>query len=411
MSGAPPQTILVLSQVYPPDPASVGQHMADAAAELARRGHGVSVLTANRGYDNPEDRYPAHERLDGVDVVRLPFCSFGKRSILIRLLGGFSFVVQAIFRSFALRQVDAVLVSTSPPMASLAALIIARLRSARIIYWVMDLNPDQMVALGLIKPTALPVRLFDALNRAILRRAREVIVLDRFMVERVNAKQDVSSKLTVLPPWPHEDHLDPVEAAENPFRRDHGLEGKFVVMYSGNHGPSSPISTLLRALERIEDEPRLIGLFVGGGVGKQEVEAVQSSRIRSLPYQPLSELRYSLSSADVHLVTVGDAVVGIVHPSKVYGAMAVGRPILLLGPRECHVTDIIREADIGWQIDHGDIDGAEALLRRLLATPPEELKAKGERARQLVRQRLSKARLCGAFCDLVDGTARRERDA
>jgi glycosyltransferase involved in cell wall biosynthesis len=407
VSTKPRQTILVLSQVYPPDPASVGQHMADAAAELARRGHRLMVLTADRGYDDPSRRYPARERLDGVEVARLPFCSFGKTSILIRLLGGFSFVVQAILRSFGLRHVDVVLVSTSPPMASLAALVISRLRSARITYWVMDLNPDQMVALNLIRPTALPVRLFERLNRAILRRASEVIVLDRFMVTRVNAKLDVSSKLTVLPPWPHEDHLDPVDQGDNPFRRDHGLEGKFVVMYSGNHGPSNPISTLLQALDRIRDEPRLVGLFVGGGIGKREVEAMQSSRIRSLPYQPLKDLRYSLSAADVHLVTVGDEVVGIVHPSKVYGAMAVGRPILLLGPRECHVADIIREADIGWQIDHGDVEAAVALLRRLLATPPEELAAKGERARRLIQQRLGKAHLCGAFCDLVEGGGHR----
>ena len=74
------RTLLFLTQVFPPDPASVGQHMADAAREMASRGYRVVVLTARRGYEDPSARYPARERLDGVEVVRVPLASFGKAS-------------------------------------------------------------------------------------------------------------------------------------------------------------------------------------------------------------------------------------------------------------------------------------------------------------------------------------------
>lgn len=376
--------------------------MADAAEELARRGHRVVVITADRGYDDPKLRYARRELRHGVEVIRLPFCSFGKSSIAIRLLGGFSFVLQAIFRGMALSTLDSVLVSTSPPMASLAALAVAGLRSARVTYWVMDLNPDQMVALKLIAPTALPVRAFDWLNRKILRRADAVVVLDRYMAERVNAKVDVRPKLVILPPWPHEDELEDVRHAENPFREAQGLEGRFVLMYSGNHGPSNPITTILAALVRMKEESRLVGMFIGGGIGKREVEAHRSEQIRSLPYQPLDQLRYSLSAADAHIVTVGNEIVGIVHPSKVYGAMAVGRPIVLIGPARCHVADILSEDQVGWRIDHGDVDGAVALCHTLLATPEAELAEMGARARRVVATKFSKEALCGAFCDLVE---------
>jgi glycosyltransferase involved in cell wall biosynthesis len=94
--------------------------------------------------------------------------------------------------------------------------------------------------------------------------------------------------------------------------------------------------------------------------------------------------------------------VGIVHPSKVYGALAVGRPVLLLGPEECHVAELIGEHDIGWRVSHGDVDGAERLLRRIARTPPAELAANGARGRALVSSRLSKAALCGRFCDVVE---------
>jgi hypothetical protein len=119
----------------------------------------------------------------------------------------------------------------------------------------------------------------------------------------------------------------------------------------------------------------------------------------------LADLKYSLSAADVHLVTVGDAIVGIVHPSKVYGAMAVGRPLLLLGPEESHVGRLIREDRLGWRISHGDVDGAERVLREIARMPAGELTAMGARARAVAGTRLSKAILCGQFCDLVEGRA------
>jgi hypothetical protein len=396
------RTFLILSQVYVPDPAAVGQHMADAAAELARRGHRVVVLTSNRGYDDPSVEYAAREVIGGVEVRRIPWTSFGKRSILRRFLGGLSFTVQAIVRSFPLTRIDAVVVSTAPPMAPIAAIVIAMLRRAAIKFWVMDLNPDQLIALGIVRESSVVARAFDWLNRLVLRRASDVVVLDRFMATRVNRKLDVTAKLSVIPPWPHEDHLDVVDHQENPFRARHGLEGRLVVMYSGNHGPSNPITTILEAAQRLHDLPDLVFVFIGGGIGKREVDQARCPSIRSLPYQPLSELKNSLSAADVHLVTVGDAVVGIVHPSKVYGALAVARPILLLGPADSHVGEILRECDAGWQVSHGDVNRAEGVLREIAGTARTELAARGARGRHLIVSRFSKAALCGRFCDVVE---------
>jgi colanic acid biosynthesis glycosyl transferase WcaI len=396
------RTFVFLSQVYVPDPAAVGQHLADAAEELAHRGHRVIVFTSSRGYDDPSAVYPRREALRGVDVRRVPFASFGKSSITIRMLGGILFVLQAIVRSAFIRGVDAVVVSTSPPVASFGAVIIGMIHSAPVKYWIMDVNPDQIVALGYAGPNDLPVKVFDWLNRLILRRASDVIVLDRFMAERINRKVDVSEKLVVLPPWPAEDPEVVVSHEDNPFRKRHDLNGKTVVMYSGNHGPSNPLTTVIDAARRVCDDPRLVLMFLGGGVGKREVEAAGCPNIRSLPYEPQSELRYSLAAADVHLVTVGDLIPGIVHPSKVYGAMAVARPILLVGPDENHVSDILRDNDIGWHVRHGDVDGAERVLREIASADPAELADKGRRAREVMAAMGRKSVACGRVCDVLE---------
>lgn len=397
------RTFLVLSQVYVPDPAAVGQQIADAAAELAGRGHRVIVLTANRGYDDPSVLYPSCEVIEGVTVRRLRFSSFGKRSILIRLLSGTLYILQVIVWSIFVRKVDVVVVSTVPPMISIAALVISALRRVPLKLWVMDLNPDQMIAVGILKATSPAARLLDRFNRMVLARAVDVIVLDRFMARRINRKLDVSHKLSIIPPWPLEDVGPPITHDENPFRKAHGLEGKLVVMYSGNHSPSNPILTVLAAAERLHDELELVFLSVGGGLGKKDVEAAANPNIRSLPYQPRAELKYSLSAADVHLVSVGEAMVGIVHPCKLYGAMAVARPILFLGPRECHVSDILDQEDIGWHIAHGDVDNAERVLRALLQMNREDLVVKGARARAaLITQGLTKPALCRQLCDVLE---------
>lgn len=398
-------TILVMSQVYVPDPASVGQHMHDAAAELARRGFRVVVLTSARGYDDPTIRYPARQTLDGVEIRRLPLSSFGKKSIPLRLLGGMLFMLQAILLGFFTRGLRGILVSTSPPMCAAAALVVGTVRRTPIKYWVMDLNPDQMIELGKLRPQSPAARIFDAFNRVVLGRAADVVALDRFMADRLLRKRDIRAKLSVMPPWPHDDHLEVIPHESNPFRKEHGLEGKFVVMYSGNHGFSTPVKTIVDAALRLQHRDDIVFMFIGGGVGKKDVDRAiaehKPANIRSLPYQPLDRIKYSLSAADVHLVSVGNDVVGVVHPCKVYGAMAVARPILLLGPDPCHVSDLVREHRIGWQISHGDVDGAVRTLEQIAATPREELAAMGARARALIERELSKNVLCGRFCDVV----------
>lgn len=398
------RTFLFITWVYVPDPASTGQHMAGAAEELVKRGNRVIVLTSARGYDNPQVRYPARETRNGVDIRRLPFASFGKGSLSIRAIGGLIFLLQAIVRGLFMRNLDTLVITTTPPFSALAGVVIGFFRRVQVQYWLHDLNPDQAIAMGKARPGSLPVRAFDWLNRQVLKRSNNVVVLDRFMKDRVVAKlPDVASRVVVLPPWPHEEVETPLRHEDNVFRREHALQKKFVVMYSGNHSPANPLTTLIRAAEQLQDDPDLQFVFVGGGVGKREVEASTSSNIRSLPYQPMETLRDSLSAADVHVVAIGNEVVGMVHPCKVYGAMAVARPILLFGPRENHVADILAEEGIGWHLAHGDVAGTVAAIRQMRTLPESELQRMGKHAQSVVADRLGRVALTGALCDVLDG--------
>jgi colanic acid biosynthesis glycosyl transferase WcaI len=400
-------TLVIISQVYVPDPASVGQHVADVAEEMVQRGWRVIVYTANRGYDDPTVHYAHQEIRNGVDVRRLGLSSFGKSSIAIRVLAQSLFLVQAMLRSLFVHGLTAILTTTSPPFGGSGGGVVSMLRRRMSIWWVMDLNPDQMVAAGSLGARSLPVRVFDAINRFTLRWARVVVVLDRFMEKRVRMKLDVGARMQVIPPWAHDRHLDIIPHRNNPFRQDHPLDRKCVVMYSGNASLSSPLDTLLAAAKRLENDSRFHFMFIGGGIVKRQIDDMvrreSPPNISCLPYQPLDRIKYSLSAADIHVVSIGDEAVGIIHPCKIYGAMAIGKPILALGPRESHLGDIVAKSGCGWIHRHGDVDGIVATLEGFAAMPQAERDSLGSRALHYLQNQYRPATLLARMCDIIEG--------
>jgi glycosyltransferase involved in cell wall biosynthesis len=381
--------------------------MHEVAAASVRRGMRAIVFAADSGYDDPTQRYPRYECCDGVHVFRLPWSSFGKRSLVTRLIGGSVFTSEAALLALTLPRIDHVLVSTSPPMCALAGLTISHLRGTPLSFWAMDINPDQIVSTGRLAADALPVRAFEWMNRRTLARAHNVVALDAFMAERLRAKseplQNAVHTLHVLPPWPL---FAPATCTPNSgqrFRQQHGFGDRRVVMYSGNLSPVHPIDTLLRAVDALRDDPRLLFVFIGGGLEREtiahHVREHALPNVLLLPYQPLELLPESLAAADLHLVAMGDAMVGIVHPSKIYSAMSVGRPILALGPRRSHIAEIVHKHQLGWHVEHGDVAGAVHALQAFAHCDAHSLAAIGERARLAVDENYGKSQLLDQFCD------------
>ena len=380
---------------------------------MARRGHNVRVYAAARGYEDPSQRYPRRENMAGVDVRRLAFTSFGKKNLLIRIIGTASFLIQCFFIGLFTRRLGGIFFSTSPPMIGFTACWLGMFRRVPVAYWAMDLNPDQLIVMGKIKPHSFRARLLEAVNRFILRRSAVIFALDRFMADRLKARGNFADKIKIDPPWPHDHVIEPLDHRDNPFRIHHQLEGKFVIMYSGNHSPANPLKTILEAAVRLAQTPSLMFVFVGGGLGKKEVDSYikqhRLTNVISLPYQPLADLKYSLSAADVHLVSLGENMVGIIHPCKIYGAMAVGRPILFLGPQPSHISDILQKEQIGWHVAHGNVDAAVATIEKIRNTPQADLARMGRKAQRLLKENLSQQILAGRFCDSLEAAAAAKR--
>ncbi|MEX0323172.1 MAG: glycosyltransferase family 4 protein [Puniceicoccaceae bacterium] len=398
--------LIFLTQVYPPDAAAVGQHFEDAAVRLAERGNEVTVYTSDRDYDNPSIKYDSNSRHSGVQIVRLPWTSFGKKTIGHRLLGQASYLGQVFLRLLFKQGVDGVVLTTIPATTGVMYSLLHAIRRFPTLFWVMDLNPDQAVALGIVQEQNLGVRLLRWFNRHLLAGADHIVVLDRYMDNKVQKLATSNPKLEIIPPWPLESHLKPIESDNNTFVKEYGLGKKRVFMYSGNHSLVHPLDTIIEAVGQFLNYSEVEFMFIGGGRAKEGVDDFivkhNPQNVMSLPYQPLETLSHSLSAADVHFVVMGNEMVGIVHPCKIYGAMAVGRPVVFVGPRESHLGELVEQGGFGWIIDHGDVDGLSRLIGEIAEMPREELEAMGAKGRQLLKEQYSADKLAGEFCRLVE---------
>jgi len=361
--------ILILNQAFYPDCVATAQYGSELGQALAAAGHDVFALASDRGYDDPEKRFPASELWQGIRIVRIPSLGLGKASKLRRAIDFAWFMMVCCVRLVILPKFDIVVVLTSPPIISYLAAWVKRLKGSKLVYWTMDLNPDEAIAAGWLDEGSLIAKGLIAAQSFSIRMSDRIVVLDRFMKARVQRHAHGSS-ISVIPPWPLDSVVLDHEGRET-FRASHGMDGKFVIMYSGNHSPCHPLDVILEAAVALRDEDDLFFAFVGGGSEHKSVKTFASDHhlknIVALPYQPKQQLACSLGAADLHVVVMGDPFVGIVHPCKIYNILALGAPFLYVGPHESHIVDLAiqlgKRANCVAAVRHGHVEAAVAAIR------------------------------------------------
>jgi glycosyltransferase involved in cell wall biosynthesis len=253
---------------------------------------------------------------------------------------------------------QAIVLLTQPPLFFILGAAIARYKRVPYVIHVMDMFPDLLQKLGILKQHGFLHRLLARWAVKALDKAEGIIVIGRCMRERVRAYGIGHEKIHVLPNWAYQLVL-PKNREENQFLQSHQLEDKFVVLYSGNMGAAHEFRTILRAAERLEQHVEILFVFIGQGVRRKEVEqaiAEGPSNLMLLEYQPLAMLAHSLSAANVHYMSLRSGFEGIMVPSKLYGALASRRPILYEGDPSGEVALTIKENRCGLVIPHLDVD-------------------------------------------------------
>src|SRR6476660_7073963 len=301
--------ILFLNQAFWPDVVASGQQVTMLAQRLTERGHQVTVIAGARGYDDASVSFKRRERWNSIEVIRLSTLGAGKRRRWQRGLSFASFIVACAARLTFLPKHDVVIALTSPPLISWVASVFVRLRGGELIFWPLDLNPDEAIAAGWLNENSVGAKFLTRLLTNSMHTAKTIIALDDFMKQRIVAKGIAPGKVDVVPPAPY-DSVSFDQQGREEFRRTHGLTGKFVVMYAGNHSPCHPLDTLLQTARELKDRTDIVFLFVGGGSELRKVKSFASqhaANIRCLHYLPHEQLSALLSAADLHAVVMGDA--------------------------------------------------------------------------------------------------------
>jgi len=324
--------ILLLNLYFPPDTSATAK-MAQIVADALSHQHAVTVLCGRPSYD-PTERRPWRfiqmEEAGNIRVIRAGSTDYPRFQMKRRLLNYLSYVAFAVPRALFV-PCDVVLAMTDPPFQGIVGAFVAMLKRKPYVYNIRDLYPDMAVGGSIVEP-GMFARIWEKLHRWALRRASRVIVLGEDMRARIAAKGIDPTRIVVVRDGAE---ISPANAALPAFDPEvvSAIRGnfKFVLLHAGNLGFYGAWETLIEGVRKLENDG--VGLvFVGDGAQRAKLEALAtgSGNVRFLPFFPASKIPSVLAAADMHIITVKRGLEGVVVPSKMYGILAAGKPILVV---------------------------------------------------------------------------------
>ena len=355
----------MLNQYYWPGVEATAHLLTELCEGLAAD-YDVTVVTGRlRG----REQEPSQEERNGVRVLRMPSTVYDRASLSLRAANYLTYLGLAVVRALGLARPDVVLCMTDPPVIGDVALLVARRFRAPLVVVSEDVFPEIAVELQRLRNPVL-VGLLGALTRFYLRRADRVVAIGETMEGRLEQKGAVPSRMSVIPNWT-DTHLLTPQPRDNEWAREHDCVERFVVMHSGNVGYAQDLETLIRATTYLRDLEEFRAVIVGFGARHADhvalAERLEADLVRFLPYQSREALAQSLSAADVHFVGLGRGLSGFVVPSRLYGILAVGRPVLVAADADSETARLVRELGCGLVVSPGRPDLLAGALRELVS--------------------------------------------
>ncbi|SDD18852.1 glycosyltransferase family 4 protein [Halanaerobium congolense] len=401
------EKILVINQHFYPEFAATGQLLEDLCADLAQD-YEVTVLTGKPSYVGSIDNIPKEEIYRGIDIIRVFNTSFsktGKLGTLGRIINYLTFYLLVFFKGLTLKKYDTIIVLSTPPYISLVALALKLFKKSKIIYVVQDLYPEVAIELDIIKSNFL-ISFFKKINKFILKRVDKIVTIGEHMqelLEKSYGKKLIEEKSKMIYNWADGEKIYPI-SKDQTFRKKWGLEDTFVIMYSGNMGNAHEFDTVLEAAENLKHEDQIKFLFVGEGVKKEYIEEyISENNLDNFvfkPYQDKEDLIYSLNTANLSLTTLNSGFEGLVVPSKVYGIMASGKPIIFISNFNNEISDMIENHQIGYNIKIGNSDKLAAIIKKY-KEDRDLLKKHSQNTRKLFEEEFNKEISIEKYRDLL----------
>lgn len=396
------KNLLIYAHYYFPDVASTGQILTELAEGLKDTFHTTVICTVPSYTGKISQYYRKHkyyyENINGVDVLRIRVPEFRKNFALSRIFNILAYFFSAIAATFRVERQDYIFTISQPPiLGGMLGVIGKRVKKAKLIYNIQDFNPEQVRAVQFTQ-SKLVLGIMMTLDKYSCKQADRVVVVGRDMIETLKTRFTDLPDYAYINNWINEEEIIPLPADHRQvvqFKQKYDLQDKFVVMYSGNIGLYYDLQNIVKVIEKFQDRSDVTFAFIGEGSVLEELRDYQKrhqvTNVVFIPYQDKSSLVYSLNAGDVHFVVNAKGIKGVSVPSKLYGVMAAGKPVLGILEEGSEARLIVEEAGCGISVDPGDYEAIEALIQKFIEMKDsQQLKEMGSRGREYLVNYLTK---------------------
>lgn len=371
--------LLIYAHYYIPDVASTGQILRELAEGMIHE-FDITIVCVVPSYtgkvaDEYKKKMFYKEEVNGVKVIRIRVPEFSKSNKLSRVKNILSYFIGAMIATFKVGKMDYVYSISQPPiLGGLLGVWGKWMKRAKYIYNIQDFNPEQTMAVGYSK-NKLVLKAMMMFDKFSCRQADKVIVVGRDMVETLKGrfKGRKVPNHTFINNWIDEKEIYPLPPGHEKvvtFKEKYGLQDKFIIMYSGNLGLYYDLENLMNVIEKFKDREDVIFAFVGEGTIRENlVQYKEKNNLQNvifIPYQDKSDLIYSLNAGDVHWCLNAKGIKGVSVPSKLYGIIAAGKPILGALEKGSEARLIIEETQCGYVTEPGNYNEVEKLIQKFL---------------------------------------------
>jgi glycosyltransferase involved in cell wall biosynthesis len=400
--------ILLIHQAFAALDEPGGTRHHELARHLAHRGHQVTIIASPISYlTGDETQHNSRTQVDdlGVKIIRSYTLPVLHRSFVLRVFSFLSFMISSFVNGLFVRNVDLVWGTTPPIFQGPTAWLLARLKGVPFLLEVRDLWPAFAVAVGVLKNRLL-IRLSEWLERFLYRHADRVMVNSPGFIDYVESRG--AKNVALVPNGSDPGMFDPHQEGRA-FRREHGLEDAFIILYAGAHGMSNDLGVVLNAAELIKPYHEIQFVLLGSGKEKDHLMAEAKERrldnVHFLPPVSKKTMRDALAASDVCLAILKPIdLYKTTYPNKVFDYMAAGRPVILA--IDGVIRQVVEDADAGLAVPPGKHQAlADAVLS--LARDPEKCKQKGLNGRELVENQFSREQIAEAFTALLNAMRRK----
>jgi len=406
--------ILLIHQAFASLDEAGGTRHHELARYLVGRGHRVTIISSPVSYLT--GRAPVsyltgkaraghawverQEDLPGITILRTYTYAALHRSFVHRVFSFLSFMFSSFWVGLGVRNVDLVWGTSPPIFQGITAWLLARLKRAPFLFEVRDLWPAFAIAVGVLKNPLL-IRATTWLEGFLYRRADRVMVNSPGFVQHVT--QRGARWVELVPNGADPAMFDPAGSGAA-FRREHHLDGRFLVLYAGAHGMSNDLDVLLDSADRLRGHPAVHFVLVGDGKEKARLQArAEQMRLDNLCFLPpvaKNGMREVMAAADACVAILKPVeLYKTTYPNKVFDYMAAGRPVVLaIGGV---IRQVVEDAQAGLPVTPGSpVELAEAVAQ--LAADPENARRMGLCGRAYIENHFNRQQLAESLALLLE---------